>query len=87
MPTFTYTVRTPAGATQRDRIDAALLKGPVFGGVVEKVADFYDDEVHHAVEALTSLLEPLLMVVLGVRIGFMLIAMYLPIFEMAGALD
>ena len=87
MPTFTYTVRTPAGATPRGRIDATLLKAPVFGGVVEKVADFYDDEVNYAVEALTSLLEPLLLVVLGALIGFMLIAMYLPIFEMAGALD
>ena len=52
--------------------------------MLNKIADFYDDEVNHAVEALTSLLEPLLMVVLGALIGFMLIAMYLPIFEMAG---
>ena len=55
--------------------------------MLNKIADFYDDEVNHAVEALTSLLEPLLMVVLGALIGFMLIAMYLPIFEMAGTLD
>ena len=54
--------------------------------MLNKIADFYDDEVNHAVEALTSLLEPLLMVVLGALIGFMLIAMYLPIFEMAGTL-
>jgi type IV pilus assembly protein PilC len=52
--------------------------------MLNKIADFYDDEVNHAVEALTSLLEPLLMVVIGALIGFMLIAMYLPIFEMAG---
>ena len=52
--------------------------------MLNKIADFFDDEVNHAVEALTSLLEPLLMVVLGALIGFMLIAMYLPIFEMAG---
>ena len=52
--------------------------------MLNKIADFYDDKVNHAVEALTSLLEPLLMVVLGALIGFMLIAMYLPIFEMAG---
>ena len=52
--------------------------------MLNKIADFYDDEVNYAVEALTSLLEPLLMVVLGALIGFMLIAMYLPIFEMAG---
>ena len=54
--------------------------------MLNKIADFYDDEVNHAVEALTSLLEPLLMVVLGALIGLMLIAMYLPIFEMAGTL-
>ena len=54
--------------------------------MLNKIADFYEDEVNHAVEALTSLLEPLLMVVLGALIGFMLIAMYLPIFEMAGTL-
>ena len=52
--------------------------------MLNKIADFYDDDVNHAVEALTSLLEPLLMVVIGALIGFMLIAMYLPIFEMAG---
>ncbi len=51
-----------------------------------KIADFYDDEVDAAVTALTSLLEPMLMVFLGVVIGFIVIAMYLPIFQMAAAL-
>jgi type IV pilus assembly protein PilC len=46
-----------------------------------KIADFYDDEVDAAVAALTSLLEPMLMVFLGVTIGFIVIAMYLPIFN------
>jgi type IV pilus assembly protein PilC len=50
-----------------------------------KIADFYDEEVDAAVSALTSLLEPMLMVFLGVVIGFIVIAMYLPIFKMAGA--
>jgi len=50
-----------------------------------KIADFYDDEVDASVAALTSLLEPMLMVFLGVVIGFIVIAMYLPIFKMAGA--
>lgn len=54
--------------------------------MLTKIADFYDDEANHAITALTSLLEPLLMVALGALIGFMLLAMYLPIFEMAGAL-
>ncbi|MBW8065448.1 MAG: type II secretion system F family protein, partial [Nitrospira sp.] len=48
-----------------------------------KIADFYDDEVDTAVAALTSLLEPIMMVFLGTVIGFIVIAMYLPIFEMA----
>jgi type IV pilus assembly protein PilC len=51
-----------------------------------KIADFYEDEVDQAVAALTSLLEPVMMVVLGVVIGFIVIAMYLPIFQMANAI-
>jgi type IV pilus assembly protein PilC len=51
-----------------------------------KIADFYDDEVDAAVGALTSLLEPLLMVFLGSAIGALVIAMYLPIFQMAAVL-
>ena len=50
-----------------------------------KIADFYEDEVDQAVETLTSLLEPIMMVVLGTIIGFIVIAMYLPIFTMAQA--
>ncbi|MEK6774990.1 MAG: type II secretion system F family protein [Bdellovibrionota bacterium] len=48
-----------------------------------KIADFYEDEVENAVKALTSLIEPLLMVVLGGIIAVLVIAMYLPIFNMA----
>jgi type IV pilus assembly protein PilC len=48
-----------------------------------KIADFYDEEVDTAVDALTSLLEPMLIVFLGVTIGFLLLAMYLPIFQIA----
>lgn len=53
--------------------------------MLEKIADFYDDEVDAAVEALTSMIEPLLILFLGGSIGGMVIAMYLPIFKMAGA--
>jgi len=49
-----------------------------------KIADFYDDEVDVAVAALTSMIEPLMMVFLGGTVGFFMIAMYLPIFTMAG---
>ena len=51
-----------------------------------KIADFYDDEVDQAVETLTSLLEPMMMVFLGTVIGFIVIAMYLPIFKMASVI-
>lgn len=51
-----------------------------------KIADFYDDEVDAAVEAMTSMMEPLLMVFLGGSIGGLVIAMYLPIFGMAAAM-
>lgn len=48
-----------------------------------KIADFYEDDVENAVKALTSLIEPLLIVVLGGVIGILVLAMYLPIFDMA----
>jgi type IV pilus assembly protein PilC len=51
--------------------------------MLSKIADFYDDEVDAAVEALTALLEPLMMVFLGGTVGGLLIAMYLPIFKIA----
>ena len=53
--------------------------------MLNKIADFYDDEVDTAVDALTSMLEPLLMLFLGGAIGGLVIAMYLPIFQMAAA--
>ncbi len=54
--------------------------------MLAKIADFYDEEIDTAVAALTSLLEPMLMVFLGTVIGFIVIAMYLPIFKMAQAI-
>jgi type IV pilus assembly protein PilC len=54
-------------------------------GMLGKVADFYEQEVDDAVEALSSLMEPMIMVVLGTLIGGMVIAMYLPIFKMGQA--
>ncbi len=52
-----------------------------------KIADFYDDEVDAAVDAMTALLEPFMLVFLGGVVGGMLIALYLPIFSMAGAIQ
>ena len=53
--------------------------------MLTKIADFYDDEVDDAVSAMTSMMEPLLMVFLGTTVGGLVIAMYLPIFKLAGA--
>lgn len=52
--------------------------------MLNKIADFYEEEVDVAVAALTSMLEPIMMVVIGGVCGTMIIAMYLPIFEIAG---
>ena len=54
--------------------------------MLSKIADFYDEEVDAAVSAMTSLLEPLMMVFLGGIVGGMIIAMYLPIFQMASGI-
>jgi len=53
--------------------------------MLEKVADFYEDEVEATAEQLTSLLEPVVIVVLGGMIGFLVVAMFLPIFNMGNA--
>ncbi len=55
--------------------------------MLSKIADFYDDEVDTAVGALTSMLEPLMMVFMGGSIGTILIAMYLPIFTIADSIN
>jgi type IV pilus assembly protein PilC len=55
--------------------------------MLAKIADFYDDEVDSAVDAMTALLEPFMLVFLGGVVGGMLIALYLPIFSMAGAIQ
>lgn len=52
--------------------------------MLNKVADFYEEEVDVAIAALTSLLEPIMMVVVGAVVGVVLMAMYLPIFSLAG---
>ncbi len=62
--------------------------GEQTGGLDEmlsKIADFYDDEVDTAVTGLLSVMEPIMIVVLGVIVGGMIVAMYLPIFDMVGA--
>jgi type IV pilus assembly protein PilC len=67
-----------------------IAVGEQTGGLDEmlsKIADFYDDEVDAAVSTLLSLLEPIMIVVLGVIVGGMVVAMYLPIFDMVNAVQ
>ena len=62
--------------------------GEQTGGLDEmltKIADFYDDEVDAAVGGLLALLEPIMIVFLGVVVGGMIVAMYLPIFDMVNS--
>ena len=54
--------------------------------MLEKIAEFYDEEVDQAVENLTALIEPFMLVFLGITIGGLVIAMYLPVFKMAANL-
>ena len=51
--------------------------------MLEKIAEFYDDQVNNAVAALTSLIEPLLIAFLGIVIGGIVICMFMPIFKLA----
>jgi len=67
-----------------------IAVGEQTGGLDEmltKIADFYDDEVDAAVSVLMSLLEPIMIVFLGVIVGGMVVAMYLPIFDMMNAVQ
>ena len=67
-----------------------IAVGEQTGGLDEmlsKIADFYDEEVDAAVSALLSLLEPMMIVFLGVVVGGMVVAMYLPIFDMVNAVQ
>jgi type IV pilus assembly protein PilC len=71
-------------------VTSMIAVGEATGGLDEmlsKIADFYDDEVDAAVSALLSLMEPVMIVVLGVVVGGMIVAMYLPIFDMINAVQ
>jgi type IV pilus assembly protein PilC len=53
--------------------------------MLDKVADFYEEEVDNLVDNLSSLMEPIIMAVLGVLVGGLIVAMYLPIFKLGAA--
>jgi type IV pilus assembly protein PilC len=71
-------------------VTSMIAVGEATGGLDEmltKIADFYDDEVDAAVSALLSLMEPIMIVLLGAVVGGMIVAMYLPIFDMVNAVQ
>jgi type IV pilus assembly protein PilC len=86
---------TIAGPLEKSRVfppmvTSMIAVGEATGGLDEmlsKIADFYDDEVDTAVGTLLSLLEPIMIVFLGVVVGGMIVAMYLPIFDMINAVS
>jgi Type II secretory pathway, component PulF len=55
--------------------------------MLEKIANFYDDEVDQAVDNMTTMIEPLMIGFLGITIGGLVVAMYLPVFQMAGSIE
>ena len=57
------------------------------GEMMERIGSFYDEEIARAVDWFTRLLEPLLMVVIGLIIGIVVVLMYMPIFDLAGSLQ
>ncbi len=86
---------TIAGPLQKSAVfppmvTSMIAVGEATGGLDEmltKIADFYDDEVDTAVGALLSVMEPIMIVVLGTVVGGMIVAMYLPIFDMMNAVQ
>lgn len=71
-----------------DMVGQMVMVGEKTGSVdsmLDKIANFYEDEVETSAEALTSMIEPLMMVVLGGIIAVLVVAMYLPVFNLAGA--
>ncbi|RJQ76857.1 MAG: type II secretion system F family protein [Desulfobacteraceae bacterium] len=95
-----YTVRSgiSEGRTMADPLQASGVFPPMvcqmiavgestgaLDAMLEKIADFYDEEVDQAVENLTAMIEPMMIVFLGVIVGGLIVSMYLPIFKMAGA--
>jgi general secretion pathway protein F len=62
-------------------------KGGNMGEMMERISAFYDDELERSVDILTKLIEPVLMLIIGLIIGFIVVLMYFPIFELAGSIQ
>ena len=68
------------------RLSASGEKTGQLGQMLTRAADYYDNETDSKITTLTSLIEPLIIIILGVLVAFILIAMYLPLFELVGTL-
>jgi general secretion pathway protein F len=88
------------GASISDAMDANHLATPIalrllrvgeqsgqMGEMMERIAQFYDDEMGRWIEWATRLFEPILMAFIGIAIGFIVVLMYMPIFELAGSIQ
>jgi type IV pilus assembly protein PilC len=73
------------GSSLTSSMQGTSVFPPMVDAMLSKVADFFEAEVDDAVEALSSLMEPMIMVVLGTLIGGLVVAMYLPIFKLGAA--
>ena len=71
--------------SDEEYFDESQLYSPIVSD--SDYAEFYDDEVDQAVENLTAMIEPVMLVFLGTVIGGLVVAMYLPVFKMAGAIQ
>lgn len=84
-----------AEALERDRLTTPVAtrmlrvgeRSGNMGEMMERIAEFYDDELDRAVDLLTRLIEPVLMLFIGLIIGFVVVLMYFPIFELAGSIQ
>src|ERR1700726_4904800 len=61
-------------------IAAPLAQAPIFPTMCNRVAEFFEDQVEASVKALTSILEPIMIIVIGSIVGFIVISMYMPLF-------
>lgn len=68
------------------RMMAVGERGGQMGEMMDRIARFYDDETARAVDAFTRVFEPLLMAILGLAVGFVVVMMYMPVFELAGSI-
>jgi type IV pilus assembly protein PilC len=68
------------------RLAASGEKTGQLGEMLNRAADFYEKETDSEITALTTLIEPLIIIMLGAVVAFILVAMYLPLFELVGAM-